>query len=438
MSFWDDLAGNGDSATQQYLQDALKKYQTLQTPTIQSEQVNNIPQETVQGTVTPEQIESVDQAPSAYNNVVLDPQSRQAVVNALTGYQSIADDGGLDANAKLGIQQAEDAATTQSRGEQGAIQNAAQAMGQGGGDFALVQRALSGQGASNTAATQGMQQAAEAEANREAALSALGTLGTNLNSSDFNQASTKAAAQNTINATNAGYQNAAKVGNVANNAAAQQYNVGNAQTVNANNTAANQNNAYYNASLPQQQFENELQKASGAAGVNTNQASAAQNSANGITGAIGKGVGAAGTVAANYYGGGAGSMGTSNSAKPVAGNTSSSYYQMNSAANAPAGATTFAKGGTVCYAQGGMAVPHNHSICMEMGGHVAGDAQVPGNSEQNDTVPAMLSPGELVIPRSVPKNGPAMEAFAQNAPVNGDAKKRVDLTAFTKGYKRSR
>lgn len=36
---------------------------------------------------------------------------------------------------------------------------------------------------------------------------------------------------------------------------------------------------------------------------------------------------------------------------------------------------------------------------MKSGGQVAGKAQVPGNSPKNDTVPAMLSPGELVIDR---------------------------------------
>jgi hypothetical protein len=50
----------------------------------------------------------------------------------------------------------------------------------------------------------------------------------------------------------------------------------------------------------------------------------------------------------------------------------------------------------------------------------------------------MLSPGELVIPRSVPKDGPHMEEFAKNAPVGGNPKKKIDLTGFTSGYKRGK
>lgn len=40
-------------------------------------------------------------------------------------------------------------------------------------------------------------------------------------------------------------------------------------------------------------------------------------------------------------------------------------------------------------------------VYMKAGGHVPGQAQVKGDSKKNDTVPAMLSPGEIVIPRSV-------------------------------------
>lgn len=42
-----------------------------------------------------------------------------------------------------------------------------------------------------------------------------------------------------------------------------------------------------------------------------------------------------------------------------------------------------------------------HMMNMMSGGHVPGKAAVAGDSPQNDTVPAMLSPGEVVIPRSV-------------------------------------
>lgn len=432
MGFFDDLSGSGDSSTQKYLQDALKQYQQLQAPTVDSGKLNGLPEETVQGTVTPEKIAAIDQDPSAYNDIHLDPTSRQSMLNALQGFQSISDEGGLDANAKLGIQQVIDATNRQSQGAQGAIQQQAQAMGQGGGDFALTQRAIAAQGASNNAATQGLQKAAEAEANREAALGSMATIGGSINASDYGQAATKAAAQNAVNAANQNVRNAASTGNVTNDIAGQEFNVANKQAVNANNTAAGRNDAYYNANLAQQKFNNELAKANGVAGVNTEQAKQATASTAANNAALGKLAGTAGTVIGGMYGGPAGA---------AIGGTLGSAAVSNGSGSTPTGANAdksrygLADGGVVCYAKGGM--PHDHTICMKMGGHIGGEAEVAGDSEQNDTVPAMLSPGELVIPRSVPKTGPAMEEFARQAPVAGTNKK-VDLTSFVKGYKRSR
>lgn len=63
--------------------------------------------------------------------------------------------------------------------------------------------------------------------------------------------------------------------------------------------------------------------------------------------------------------------------------------------------------GLVGMAKGGMAKS------MKTGGNVPGQASVPGNSYANDTVKAKLSPGEIVLPRSVTQS---------SDPVNNAAK----------------
>ena len=147
-------------------------------------------------------------------------------------------------------------------------------------------------------------------------------------------------------------------------------------------------------------------------------------------------MGTAGTIGATALGGPVGGMLASGALKSGAiphtnaNIASTPGYQTNATNNIP-----FNKGGYACYADGGIA--HDHSICMKLGGHVGGEAKVEGDSEENDTVPALLSPGELVIPRSVPKTGKAMEEFARHAPIGGTDKK-VDLTNFVRNYKRSR
>ena len=374
MGLFSSLFGGGDDSSQDYLKQALSQFQNIQTPTADQMKVSGLPQETVQGTVNPETLTAAQQGNTEFNNISLDPATRAAQIQALGGFTNIAGAGGLDANAKLGIQQAVDAANSQNAGMQGAIMQNAEATGNGGSGATLTQRLLAAQNSANTTANQGLQQAAEAEANRQNALSQMANIGGSVNASDYSQQANKAASQNAINATNTAAENAARATNVGNNMSGQEFNVGTAQGVNTRNTSANQGNAYYNAQLPQQVFNNNIAKASGAAGVNTNQANVAQTNQNQQNAMLGTLIGSGAKVAGAYMG-------------------------------------------------------------ASKGGAVPGKAVVPGDSEVNDTEPIMASPGELVIPRSVPKTGPEMEKFAKNAPIAGDPKKRVNLVDFMKKKK---
>lgn len=55
---------------------------------------------------------------------------------------------------------------------------------------------------------------------------------------------------------------------------------------------------------------------------------------------------------------------------------------------------------------------HLIEVSMKNGGRVPGKAQAPGDDKKNDTVPAMLSPGEIVVPRSAAKNPEKAAMFA--------------------------
>lgn len=441
------LFDSSDTNSQDYLRQALAAYQAANVPTVASGTVSDLPMQSVQGTVTPSNIAVANQDPTAFNKISLDPATRAAQMSALGQYTDIANTGGLDANAKLALQQAMDTANAQSRGAQGAIQNSAQAMGQGGGDFALTQRAIAAQGASNTGATEGLQTAAMAEANRQAALNQMANIGGGINASDYGQAANKAASTNAINATNTAATNAANTGNVANKIQTGEFNTGIAQNVNAANTAAGQNRVYYNANLPQQQFNNELNKAGGIAGVSTSQANAAQNATNSNNAFTGQLLGTAGMIGGGMMGGPAGAMAGKAAADAATGGGqqhSGAIIGQNPSVGTVSTPTNqnqykpvgYAKGGYTCYADGGVA--HDHEICAKFGAYVPGEANVAGDSPENDTIDAKLSPGELVIPRSVPKDGAHMEEFAKNAPVGGDPQKKVDLTSFTSGYKRGK
>jgi hypothetical protein len=69
-------------------------------------------------------------------------------------------------------------------------------------------------------------------------------------------------------------------------------------------------------------------------------------------------------------------------------------------------------GGT-CYAEGGEV--HDHELCMKVGGQVPGQDSAPPmqDDEANDTIPAKLSPHEIVLPRSVAQAPNAPQAASQ-------------------------
>lgn len=88
------------------------------------------------------------------------------------------------------------------------------------------------------------------------------------------------------------------------------------------------------------------------------------------------------------------SLGTSGAAQPKSkvGSALSGASKNMQSTGSPAGQLAQFMG-YARYAHGGMS--------MKKGGHVPGKANVAGDSYKNDTVKAMLSPGEIVIPRTV-------------------------------------
>lgn len=60
---------------------------------------------------------------------------------------------------------------------------------------------------------------------------------------------------------------------------------------------------------------------------------------------------------------------------------------------------------------------------MSSGGVVPGVANVPGDSPANDTVPALLSPDEIVVPRSATKSEKALKMFIEKIKIEEKLKK---------------
>lgn len=154
-----------------------------------------------------------------------------------------------------------------------------------------------------------------------------------------------------------------------------------------------------------------IQNAANMAGINANVA--AQNTQNnrnlwgGIT---------------NAAGGALGALGLGSNSAPAASAASAPSTSNNAFGFDAKKALAFADGGEVgpmshygrsLYNQGGMAANSANQQGVLKENYVHGKAKVKGDSSKNDTVPAILSPGEIVIPRSVAQSKNAPEQAAK-------------------------
>lgn len=261
----DILTGGSREKQNEAAMQAIQSLQSLETPDPEQMKVNL--QELVsQGVITPEQAQSALVDANAYNQISLDPTTRNAQLNALRSLQDISDDG-------FSSQQASDLAriksnqAAESRGAQEAIlQNAAQ-RGVAGGGLEMLSRMQAQQAQAGQRNLADLNVAAQADQNKLAALQQIGQLGGNIRSQDYAQEQAKAQAQNTINQFNAGQMQRTNELNTGIRNQAQGQNLAERQRISDANTGISNQQQMHNQGLSQQDFENKYRKAGGVAGA---------------------------------------------------------------------------------------------------------------------------------------------------------------------------
>jgi hypothetical protein len=204
-----------------------------------------------------------------------------------------------------------------------------------------------------------------------------GALAGQLYGQEAGQANTVAAAQNALNQFNAANTQQTNLANQANTQASNVYNTQNLQNLaNENVSGANQAQFQNQVSAPQESAQLALEKSGQEVGVSEAQASQQT---------------AAGQQAAGLAGGLLG-------------------------AGATLGSSALAGPSTVVMAADGGEIPQPTlpATPFVRGGSVPGQAKVAGNNPGNDTVPARLSPGEFVIPRTDMQNPKVRQFLAAN------------------------
>lgn len=301
-------------------QEALNELKNLYVPTVEEQKVNLTNPE-LAGTLTAEQL-----GDSALAGVSTDPRLKQAQMKALEELAGLSEQG-LGAEDKAAFNQLRNQAGAEAQAQQAAVLQNANANGTADSGSSLIAQLNAGQQQANRLQQSGLQQAAAAAAARREALGQYATQSNALASQDYSQKANSATAKDAISKFNA--QNRQDV-----NAT----NLTNKQNI-ANTTAANANQSkLYNSGLIQNQFQNNLSKATGVAGQTNNLAqnyaqqgqAAAQGQAAMTSGILGAAGSIAGAAIAGPAGAAAGQTATSgNPAQQAAVAGSYDDYYMN-------------------------------------------------------------------------------------------------------------
>lgn len=401
MSLLDILSGGKSGEATDAEKAALAAISGVGVPTQQQLSLPELQKYAVSQNMSPAQMQAFLQQNNALNAPVAQTgtAAQQAAINQLA---SVAGAGGNTPQEQAQVAQIMQDTGRNLAGQRGAIEQQAEARGVPVG---MLQAALQSQNAGQDlqTANQGALQA-QGQAYQQA-LQAMGQgagAGATLQGQQNTQANTVGQAQNAMQQFNAANQQNAAANNAGYQQQANQYNTGMANQIGQQNTGLANERTRYNAQVPETVFQNQMQKAGGVAGANQNIAQNATNQGNQELGIYGGLLGAGATA----FGGPGGAMLGSGAGR---GFSSGPPASANTGQYAPPG---YEKGGVVnpipahydcghpgCMAHGGM-VDYKH------GGQVPGHAQVAGDSPQNDTVHANLSPGEVVLPRSMTQSHP--------------------------------
>ena len=234
-------------------------------------------------------LEAESLGPSRFEDVQMDPRLQAAQLSALEGITGVAETG-LGAEDRLALEEIKRQAAGQAQAQRATTLQQMEERGMGDSGASLIAQLSSGQQAADTAAMQGMRQAAQAQQARMSALGQQANMASGMQQQQLGLAGQKASAADAI----AQFNTQQRMGVQSQNLAARQ-NVAN------QGTATRNQQEMYNKGLIQQQFQNQMAKATGVTGQQSTmagnlqqQAGAAQQAQQAQTSAI---IGAAGTVA---------------------------------------------------------------------------------------------------------------------------------------------
>lgn len=443
MGLFSSLFGSsGSGKADRMRQQAIDAFNSIRSPELTDLQVQ-LDKYVSAGRLTPQQAEAELLQSNAFNDIVTDPQLEGAQKQALVALQDIGTQGGLTAVDKARMADITSEQSQVARGRNQAIMSQARERGMGGSDISTVNQLISEQSAADRASRRGTEVAAQAEARALQALIAGGQMAGGIRAQDYGEQATRAGAENAIDLFNKQTLNQTNLYNIDAANKAQAANLANEQSISNVNVSTSNEQQRYNAQQNQQVFQNEMAKAQGLAGTYNQwagDATAARRSEQAADAALLGGVVQTGAGALS----GAFKSPVA-STTPLASDATTSKFQ--DAFDEDKYGTRYAYGGEVSkktpslpivggqgdnwnlkdpsgqpigtFKDYSSAADYEQKVREKQpnvqdftnGGSVPGIAPIPGDHPVNDTVPAQLSPGEVVVPRTAMSDDEEFDTF---------------------------
>lgn len=249
--------------------------------------------------LNPDLESAITLGPSAMEGITTDPRLKEAQMNALLKLQEIGNEGGMTLQDRGRLATINNEVNANLKGNQDAIVQNLATRGQSGGMTELVARQNAAQQAANRASQQAFDVEALAQQRALEALMNAGSMGSQMQSQEFNQKAQVADSQDAIARFNAQNTQQVRNNNVNTTNQSQQWNAQNSQNVANANTDINNQAKQYNLGLTQQQFNNQMAKAGAVANGYNNLGQSKDADRNAEMGFVGNIIGAG----ANAYGG---------------------------------------------------------------------------------------------------------------------------------------
>jgi len=243
------------------------------------------------GTLTPAQAQAQLQEATRLAGIQTNPQLAAAQLNALTELQRVSQEGGLTSidRSKLNAIQTDE--QTAERGQREALLQNAQQRGVAGSGLELAAQLSNEQNAANRASARGTEVAAQAQERALRAIQNAGELSGQLRDQDFAEQSSKAKAQDAINAFNTNMRQQAEIANTSSANTAQNQNLANQMKVQELNLGQQKAEQLAAAESANTQYQSQIDLAKARAGAlqsqGASQATQGKDTLSGVTGAIG-------------------------------------------------------------------------------------------------------------------------------------------------------